>query len=308
MAGWIGLGIVVLGAVILHRLTRGETRRRQLSWWTAWAVASIALLWLTAGAYELRKTVALCVMPLGLVWIALGTWALLLLWRGKRRDGFAATVLWIALGLVGNLPLGCTLLGFLERPFVAIRPLEAGPFDAIAVLGGGVGRRPGGRAEVGSAGDRLALAAEMALAGRARLLVLTGPVRTLPDGTRVDDTALEADLLERLGIPNDRLMKVPGPRTTSEEIAVLSSLATTKGWARIGLITSAWHMRRAMTLCKRDGLNAKPLPADFRGRLTHVGIRNLIPQADGISAVQHAAWEILGTWLAHARAPRSPSP
>ena len=239
-------------------------------------------------------------MPLGLIWLALGGWTLVLLGRGRRHEGLVTAAFWVALGLAGNVPLGSALLGWLERPFTGMQPLAAGPFDAIAVLGGGVREGPVGRPEVACAGGRVVLAAEMVHAGRTRLLVLTGPILHRPDGSRLDDARLERQLLEHLGVSGRCLLALPGPRTTAEEVSALSVLVQKNGWKRVGLITSAWHMRRALALCARVGLRVQPLPTDFRGGLTHRGMRNVIPQAAGLFAVQHAVWELLGGLMARA--------
>ncbi len=304
MAGWIGLACVVLSGIVLGRWSCAPGSRRSALRWLVWAVVSTGVLWTTAGSYELRKTVGLALMPPGLLWLALGAWAAVLLCRGRRRQGLVALIFWLGIGAAGNLPLGCALLGWLERPFISIQPLSAGPFDAIAVLGGGVAPGPAGRAEATDAGDRVVLAAEMARSGRTDYLVVTGPVERVRNGRTVNDAAAAAHLLMRLGVPSRQLIPVPGPRTTEEEVAAMAALARQRRWRRLGLITSAWHMRRALAFCRRAGLEVEPLPADFRGPLPHNGIRNVIPQGDGFSAVQHAAWELLGGVLA--RMPAGP--
>jgi uncharacterized SAM-binding protein YcdF (DUF218 family) len=53
-------------------------------------------------------------------------------------------------------------------------------------------------------------------------------------------------------------------------------------------------MRRAMGLCRRHGIEATPLPANFTAQRFQAKSRYLVPQADGFDKVHAACWEILG--------------
>ena len=89
------------------------------------------------------------------------------------------------------------------------------------------------------------------------------------------------------------------PRNTEEEIdAYLEYLdGLSDKPKRIGICTSAWHLRRAEKLWKRKGLEAIPVPADFRSRPIPLISTYLIPKKRGFSHVQIALWEFLGIWL-----------
>jgi uncharacterized SAM-binding protein YcdF (DUF218 family) len=49
-----------------------------------------------------------------------------------------------------------------------------------------------------------------------------------------------------------------------EEIQSIKRLIVERRWRRVGLVTSAWHMARAMPLARDAQLDLQPLPADFR--------------------------------------------
>ncbi len=63
---------------------------------------------------------------------------------------------------------------------------------------------------------------------------------------------------------------------------------------RVGLISSAWHLRRALRLAARHDFDPVPLPADFRGRVEWFGAYSLIPSGGGAYDIHQACSEFLG--------------
>jgi uncharacterized SAM-binding protein YcdF (DUF218 family) len=103
-----------------------------------------------------------------------------------------------------------------------------------------------------------------------------------------------ATLVEELGVPHDAIIPLPGPLNTSEEIAKLDTLVHENGWKRVGLITSAMHLRRAMKLAERRGLALEPIGSDFRASVPPAQLQFLLPTAAGVMRVKLALWERLG--------------
>lgn len=264
--------------------------------WSLWGTATATVLLLAAGPYEVRKTLSLVVMPLGLVWLGLGGMAAAA-WRQRRsRLAAAAGVLWLGLTMAGSVPLGGLLVGLLQKPFVGTDPFQAGSFDAVAVLGGGVALDRAGRiAVVRQAGDRVILGARLYNTRHTNLLIATGPILKLKAGAEVSYPAAVRSLWSQLGVPEDHILIVEGPRTTAEEIVRLARLVRGRHWKRVGLVTSAWHMRRALKLCRRQRLDVTPLAADFVAHDDPIRLRAIVPQEEGVSLVQLASWELLGT-------------
>lgn len=236
-----------------------------------------------------RKAVALLLLPAGLVWLGLLVAVFLTRERRTRR---LLLVLLAAYTAAGSPWVGTTLLDTLEGRYEQIRPLEVeGVYDAVFVLGGGTGSTPAGDPQLGPSGDRVRLAAALQHAGKTRLLVTSG------SGFEVRDLAAETRTLWlQLGVPEEAIVEVPGPLNTAQEISRYAELLRERGWDRVGLITSARHMWRAQTLCRRHGLDMEPLPADFRSTEVPPSFLGLIPQAGGFESVQLAGWEYLGTF------------
>ena len=241
-----------------------------------------------------QKVLARLIMPAGLLWLALFAAAVTALRLGHRRGAAAAFGLFVAYSIAGSVPLGRALVRRLER---AIPPAPANArFEAVFVLGGGTQLGRGGAPQLGPAGDRVRLAAALWHQGRTPLLVASG--RSPPPyglGNLADHTV---ELWGQMGVPRDATLTLGG-RNTSEEVAAYAELARAQGWARTGLVTSAWHLPRAMAQAKRQGFEVTPLPADFRAGRPRRALHPVfvVPQRAGFELIEIAAWEYLGRWL-----------
>ncbi len=284
---------VLLGSAALARRAAWPRSRTGLAWAGAAALLALAAA-LSPGRYELRKFVALCLMPAGLAWLGLLAFSCDLLRRRFRGPATVATALWLLTTMAGNAWVGSALIAWLQRPYARIDPLVQGPFDAVAVLGGGVEVRSDGRPDLTASGERAVLGVFLWRAGRTPRLVASGLYEPIAGGGMTSNAAATAALWEQLGVPAASIVLLEGPRTTTDEIAALARLVAERGWRRVGLVTSAWHMRRAMRLCARRGLEVTPLPADTLSA-PEPQLRWLVPQEVGFWRVQHACWELLGS-------------
>lgn len=295
MIEWVALTGSMLSGLVVWRVRSSLSPRGVRVAWAVWAVASIAVLVAGAGWYEVRKTVALCLMPLGLLWLGTAFGAV---WfrRRSRRGSLALVVLWCALTLIGNVPLGTIAVGLLERPFRGLDRNESGPLDAVLVLGGGVAVSRDGRPQLSEVGQRLLTGAELVRNGGTEVLVASGPV-VCNGGKTINYAEMTASLWEQMRVNRRHIVLQEGPRTTSEETAAFADLVERRGWSRVGVVTSAWHLPRVLHECRREGIDPIPLPAGFLARGRRPGLRAVVPQAEGVSRLQRFSWEVLGmTW------------
>ena len=244
--------------------------------------------------FHLQKTLAMLVMPLGLAWMLL---LAMTLWsRRLRRPAFTAGLglVWILQSLAGNPWVGRRMMARLERQFPISRAEEGPVLDAIFVLGGGTELDVLGRPHFGLAGDRVAEAARLWHAGRTRFLVASGRGN---DGLNANrDLGQETRTLWLgLGVPDAAIRVVETPCfITREEIVAADALSQRQHWGRVGLLTSAYHLPRAMGLAKKAGLQATPIPCDFQGRPRRFRPQELVPQMEGLRLTQLALWEMVG--------------
>jgi uncharacterized SAM-binding protein YcdF (DUF218 family) len=239
------------------------------------------------------KLIGMLCMPAGLLWLGLALAALWAFKRGLRGLGGFLVLLFLGFGLAGNPQVGASLVGRLESSIPSL-PEDTAPLDALFVLGGGSQVDDQGRPMLGMSGDRLAEAARLWHAGKAKCLVASGTSYDSRTGHR-NLGAESRDIWQGLGIPTKATRVLEEPCfTTSDEIRAYERLKGSEGWHRVGLLSSAWHLPRAMALAKRAGLEVLPIPSDRRGRIPCFQLWHIVPQEEGLQKTQLACWEVLG--------------
>lgn len=167
--------------------------------------------------------------------------------------------------------LGLALLAFSPLPRIAVRPLEdrfpqqeaaRGPVHGIVVLGGAIGVA---RNDIvlNYAAARMTKAVELARLHPSATLVFTGGganllspvIATEADGARL--------LFEALGLPPDRIVLEDRSRNTRENATFTRALVAPKPGERWLLVTSAWHMPRAIGVFRKAGFMVEAFPVDY---------------------------------------------
>lgn len=188
------------------------------------------------------------------------------LWRGRNlaASQFLMSALSITI-LIGVFPVGSFLINPLERAYPA-NPMITQP-AGILVLGGAEDIAPeyaGSTAQVNDAGDRLIAAMQLSRQFPEAVVLYSGGKVAL---TPVDQGTFEVgpDILRQLGLPDDRLIVEGRSRTTAEN-ATLSRAMAPDGTGPWILVTSAFHMPRAVgSFCAAGWRNLVPYPTDYRG-------------------------------------------
>lgn len=291
---WFGCTLLALASGLWlwkHRNTMDP------HWWaTAWVIPLAAIGLAVAcwpGLVHIQKMLGLLLMPAGLLWIAL--LVLVARWPGRWPGRLILLLLFLGYTAAGNRWLGGAALRALEQPFMTLDPTLGPPLDAVVVLGGGTARDGRGEPQLGEAGDRIRVGAAVYHAGRSPVILATGSGIPGFDGLPGRNLGAETRAcLMACRVPATAIQTLPGPANTAEEIAALALLARTRGWTRLGLVTSAWHLPRALALCAAQGLQVEPLPADFRGDRPGDSPAHLVPQGSGFLRVHLALWEWLG--------------
>ncbi len=287
---WLAFLVLVAGVDHLRReRSRGwRALRLQIG---GTALALVAMIIGAPGGAVLAKIVGRLAMPLGLLWLAAMV-AFPLVAVRHRRAGLSVGSLLALLTLAGSEPLGGFLLAQLEADHVDRDPFDEAPFDAIFVMGGGLHEGPNGPT-LGPSGGRAVLAARMHRAGLAERLVASGShVPGLERGA--DGVELTSELWEQLGVPAEAIDGVGPAYNSRQEIEGYAAYAEEHGLERVGLLTSAWHLRRALRIAARHEFDPVPLAADFRGDVRWEGAFSLVPSGHGAMQVHQACWEYLG--------------
>ena len=259
----------------------------------------LAATWMLSGRVSVEKMLTHMIQPLFIAIVAAFSIGMVLLGRDERRSGWllvsGACLMWI----LSSSIFVSYLEEALESSIESVVPSNKDPFDYIVVLGGGTSVAPNGRPQFGPAGDRVGFAAKLYLDGAVKKLVTTGDNLNLKGVLsggfqQADDPSRQTkQLWIGLGIPADSIFEIPGQNTSSEMAALKEHPEFWKD-KRCAILTSAFHLPRAMQLAKRAGVTAIPIAADYRASGSSVTLNQFMPEAEELLTLQH----IIKEWIA----------
>ncbi len=243
-------------------------------------------------SFVASKWLALLIYPLSfsLIVIVVG---LLLVWRGARRTGLGLT--WFAVGWLYLCSTGffsAFLIGQLEGQYPA-KALSAVPrSDAIVLLGGATRgyAHMATLADLNEHADRLVHAVALYRAGKAPVILASGGT---VHGEHPESEQLR-DLLQVMGVPGRDLVLESDSRNTYENAVNVASAAKGRGWNQVLLVTSAYHMPRAMALFTAQGVNAVAAPTDFKRIVSEGPLPGWLPGANNLQRSSTALHEMVG--------------
>lgn len=230
--------------------------------------------------------------PANLILLLLVFGALLTLfrrWRMLGRGAMGAAVLLIV--LAGILPLGDWLLRPLEEWFPQ-RTLPA-KADGIVVLSGA--EQPGmtalrGQPHLNGGAERLLMFVALARQYPDAKLVYTGGGIPAGEG-RLREADVAEMVLRSMGFDADRVIFERQSRNTIENAQLARALADPRAGETWLLVTSAYHMPRAVNCFRSVDWAVVPYPVDFStGGATSLGFNPL----GGLGVLGAAAREWLG--------------
>ncbi|MGH6967754.1 MAG: YdcF family protein [Stellaceae bacterium] len=223
-----------------------------------------------------------------LILLAIGIWRLA---TSRRRKSMALVVLVLVLGAAAAIePLAALPLVPLENRFPVLHTLPD-KVDGIILLGGAVD--PERTAEYGQvalnqSAARVTETLRLARRYPAARIVLSGGVSRLLHEP-ITEAAATAQLLTELGLAPSRLVIENRSRTTHENAVFSKQIVDPKPGEVWVLVTSAYHMPRAVGCFRRVGWPVVADPVDFEAvRRLHISL------AVGLDSIEKAAHEWLG--------------
>ena len=184
------------------------------------------------------------------------------IWRRKHEPRLAAVlgVLTLALYLLCSPLVSERLMGHLEQTYT---PPAEPQGDVIVMLGGGaMPDSPG----VDGEGELCARPANRLLTAVRLQRRLDVPI--LLSGGRVysdtgDEAKIAARILPSLGVPEDKILVETRSINTHQNARYSAAILHEHGLSHPILVTSAFHMPRAMLNFQQQGIEAVAYPADF---------------------------------------------
>lgn len=248
---------------------------------------------LVSGPTMVEKLLTALATPLGVVWISLIVLVYFCLLSRQAWPAVAGFCCWLILTVAGNQFFSTWLIGTLEAPYQDINIFELEPFESVVVLGGGTNSTSNGQSQLGSSGDRIAVAARLYHAGIAKQLICTGTqkFRNSPKDLHMRDEA--AEILIGIGVPKEAVLRMEG-ENTSQEMANLKTWIEKTGFTgRIGIVTSAWHLSRVTRLARDNELEVEPIPSDFLSRPIVPSPSMVVPSGANLQVTANACREYL---------------
>ena len=217
----------------------------------------------------------------------------------------------LLLALIGFAPVGNALIIPLEQRF-PVWDLARGAPTGIVVLGGAI------TPDVAVACDGVALneaaelmtaAVELARRYPDARIIFSGGEGNLLYGANESEVALK--LPERLGVAPGRVVTEDRSRNTWENAVFSRRIAMPKLGERWLLVTSAYHMPRAVGVFQKAGFVVEAYPVDWRTRGTRDLLRPSATVGDGLRRTDTAVREWSGLliyWLSGKSSELFPGP
>ncbi len=183
-----------------------------------------------------------------------------------RRSGQLLAFACLALLLViGAAPLGALLIAPLENRFPAPPANLPAPYGVV-VLGGAIDddiSRARGQTTFDEGAERLTEAAILARRYPSARIVYTGGSNSLT-GRPSSEAEDARRLLVAMGVDSQRITLETRSRNTDENARFTAALVHPESGQTWLVVTSAYHMPRAMGLFRKAGFDAVADPVDYR--------------------------------------------
>ena len=215
--------------------------------------------------FFLSKLLPQLIYPLGLGLLL----QLIAIGGHKRRWALPLSITgWLVIAVPAMPVVSDALLRQLEDQAAALTPKSIPQADAVLVLGGGIRPAPakGLGVEVNEAGDRLLCGVRLWRQGKAPVLITSGARVSFKSNDPIaPEAVLSQQLAQELGVPASAVLLNEKARTTAEEAQRINKLAAEQGWKQLILVTSAFHMPRALASFQQQSeLQITPVACDYR--------------------------------------------
>ncbi len=232
-------------------------------------------------------------LSLSIILLAAGVLIIIALKRKQRLGKWLIAAAFVILMLASSGITSVYLLSGLENAYPVFKPDKENTrgIKWIVILGGGKNTCPdvpvSGRLDQ-EALQRLVEGIYISRRVPAARIILSGGI---PENGMSNSKAYEITAVT-LGIDKSRIVMEERPRDTFEEAV---KIRETVKRDRFILVTSAYHMKRAMALFKKQGMHPVPAPAGhLTGDCFHFKPENILFSSRNIQNSSRAVHELLG--------------
>ena len=182
-------------------------------------------------------------------------------YRKNRKAGGINCLIGCLMWALTTTPISNALLRGLESDFDVPENPQG---DVIILLGGGVADGAPDLTGIGAPSEQMIARIVTAVRLQKRLKI---PI-IISGGTVYKHIKLEAPVVKRflvdLGVPSDMIIMENKSRDTRENARFSGEICVRSGYIRPLLVTSAFHMKRAVKCFHKAGIAVSPAPAGFK--------------------------------------------
>ena len=241
------------------------------------------------------------VSPCGILWLFLVVMGIYLFRSKKKYCGSLCLIVALLFSLAGGRPFPEYLMSTLEKPYQNIHLENLPKCDAVVLLGGGQcsSEHPPFYMELNEAGDRILHAFEAMRQGKAENIVLSSGFNRIGVDQKNPWSDYLTNWISNWDIFKGNISSLGGRMNTHDEAQGVKELAQEKGWEKIMLVTSAYHMKRSAEIFRRMDLEVVEYPVDFYviGIPQNPPYFTLIPESQGLKFSEIWFKEIIGNLL-----------
>jgi uncharacterized SAM-binding protein YcdF (DUF218 family) len=201
-----------------------------------------------------------CLDPIFIVFILIFI-SFILFWLNCRKKNGALILLLSVVLIYGAsiAPVANYLCYYLEKDYINKSTAPDKKIDAIVVLGGGTKNINALKNTFNTGIESLRLLHAVVVYNKTggKYFVCSGK-----GSGRVSEAEVMARLAEKLGVPKEKIRIESNSKNTGENASELNKMFVNKNMS-IGLVTSAFHMKRSEREFKKYFNNVLPLPAHY---------------------------------------------
>jgi uncharacterized SAM-binding protein YcdF (DUF218 family) len=242
-----------------------------------------------AFGFLLKKTIAAVLLPPGILLLLFLAGMLLV----RKRFRSYLLILLLLVYALSIEPTKDLLLLPLENSYRVPEWNTIPHVDAIVVLGGGsLDNAPDIDGQGMLSSDSLAR-----VVTAYRLHMRLGKPIIASGGAspgRKPESEIARDVLQKLGMKQELILTETESKDTAENALFVSSICRSKGWSRILLVTSAYHMRRSLMLFGKHFSDIVPCPTDYKTSRARYDYLSFLPDASKMADIVLAMREYLG--------------
>lgn len=242
--------------------------------------------------FFIKKLITPFVLPPGIFVLALIAAGALFIFKKRRKIGISNLALGLLLWIFCSAPFSNYLIGGLESEFDLSADVSG---ECIILLGGGIIDGVHDFSGIGTPTDsmlsRIVTAVRLQRKLDIPIIVSGGKIR--------ENISSEAQIARRflvdLGVAEGKILIEENARDTYENAKYTRDICLTRNFQKPILVTSAFHMKRALLAFKKVGLDVAPYPAGFRSKnAQEVEWLSYLPRAGSLEAASDAIHEHLG--------------